>query len=155
LSPKRRTYIRDRWELGATGTARTDAATQDPQRRVPIDYEGDIPTFVLDPQGLTLVPGPGQLTRWLKWKDGRTDLDRPPAIHGLKPQERSRIGLLGGGDEPTAKSGEKALGPITYNPTTGEVIMENRGCQEMIQAYSDALLKVKINKKIDKPKGNG
>jgi hypothetical protein len=119
-----KTFIRDRWELGGTGTAWTDAATQDPQRRVPFDYEGDIPTFVLDPQGLTLVPVPGLLTRWLNWKDGQTDLDRPPEIHGLKPQERSRIGLLGGGDEPTAKSGEKTLGPITYNPATGEVTME-------------------------------
>jgi hypothetical protein len=60
-----KTYVRDRWEFGATGTSGTEAATQEPQRRLPYDYEGDIPTFMLDPQALTLVPVPGQLTRWL------------------------------------------------------------------------------------------
>jgi hypothetical protein len=45
-------------------------------------------------------------------------------MHGFTPQGRSRIGLLGGGNEPTAKSGEKTMGPITYNPATGEVTME-------------------------------
>jgi hypothetical protein len=120
-----RTYVRDRWALGAACNSATDPATQDLQRRLPYEDEGDIPTFVLDPQLRTLVPVTGQLTRWLNWKDASpANLDRPPDMHGFTPQGRSRIGLLGGGNEPTAKSGEKTMGPITYNPATGEVTME-------------------------------
>ncbi len=76
-----RTYVRDRWAFG-----RSVARDHDSELSSPVPYHGeqDIPTFVLDPKALDLIPVSGQLTRWMNQRD-------PSDIH------RSPFGLRGGG----------------------------------------------------------
>ena len=75
-----RTYIRERWELlGGPGTSSEEA-----NLRAPYRYGEDIPTFEQDPMDLTMMPVPGQLTRWLNNR-------AVSEIHG------PRLGLFGGG----------------------------------------------------------
>ena len=110
------TQVRDRWELGPARAASEDAA--DPQLRIPYDDEGDIPTFAFDPQTKTLVPVPGQLTRWLNWK--AEDRDRAPDLHWAgHPGASGGTGLKGGGLQPPARPGG-----IIYDPNKHEATME-------------------------------
>ena len=86
-----RTYVRDRWELGMPATG-----AEDPERRIPYDSDGDIPTFEFDPQAGGLVPAAGQFTRWLNWKAGAGGRVQAPDLHGGRPHVAERMRLLGG-----------------------------------------------------------
>jgi hypothetical protein len=107
------THVRDRWELRPGGAAWTGASA----RRLAYDSEGDIPTLELEPQTGTLVPVPGQLTRWLNWEAGAAD---PPDPHGDRgPSESGRMRLLGG--------------MFGLNPTLTQMFEQNRKMNEDIQ----------------------
>jgi len=92
------THVRNRWNLG-------DLAG---------DGDGPIPTFELDSQTLSLVPVPGQLTRWVPMRPG--DPGDPPDLHTL-----GRPGLRGGAFRQPLP---KWPGGISYDPAKGEATME-------------------------------
>lgn len=93
-----RTHVRNRWNLGNPAG----------------DGDGPIPTFELDSRTLSLVPVPGQLTRWVRMRPG--DPGDPPDLHTL-----GRPGLRGGAFR---QPYSKWPGGITYDPSKREATME-------------------------------